>query len=1068
MVTTDALWFRLLGGFEVVGRDGPLPPELGGSRKARSLLKVLLLHRGAVVSHDEIGEALWGVAPPAKPRENIAVLASRLRAVLGEELVSRGAGGYRLCRTGSVAVQVDVEDAQRLVGDAEGALQAGDLAIALAAALQALTLIDRGPLLVEEPPSDWVLDARAQADGLARRGRCAAWTAALSLGDFRTARECARRAVEVDVLDEEAHRAYMTAAYLGGQTALALSDYDRLRRSLAHELGVAPDGETAALHGALLRGEPVELPRSLRISTVSCRGPLDPVFVGRAEELDRVADLWREALHGQGRLVLVSGEAGIGKSGFAEQAAAAACSSGALVLSARCFEAESSLFLQPVLEAVRGAVGLLSPEEIRAAAGLHGVALAQLLPDLACLLPSAPRVERDAEWERRRFFEALVGLLRGLARRQPVLLQLDDLHHAGASTVEFLHYLVRRLVAERLLVLATLRPDEETDALATLAAVADVVELGPLTDAAVAELAKLSGVPELAPRVVERARGHPLFAVELLRSAVRDRAMPVEEVPASLRSAVLARARRLGPEIEELLHAAAVFGTGGPLEQLAGLLHLPVAEVARRAQRAAAARLLVDSALGWEFSHELVRDIFYLSAPGALRDVLHREAARILSDRPEAAAAHHMAAREWRLAATAYAEAARQAARGMAYREAVALFDMALGCSYSEDDGTQAARLRLERGDLRAQLGESGGARNDHTSVLDLAVAVGDDKLEAAAVQRLAWSAYHARDLTVAAELAECAATAGDRPAALTLTGRLRHAMGDLDGAVRALRNAIVAVEAAGAALDPVSAPRARMYLGGVLLDRCQYREALQVLRRARRDSRTAGAMRPMLGTLAYSGTARLALGDPAGALAELKLMARLAEELGCRPCRPRALIELARVWAELGDLEEALRLLGTAQEALLGLPPALDRELRLDALLAAAGANADAGDVAGATRRLEKAESLLNADVTYRWRYRLEYLAVLTKIDVSAAPRLLCAATEQGSKQFVCLALGALGRRHDAAALARDIDARTLLTRVAPTVEALATVDLISAQLPASLRDQYVDRARARLGAGR
>lgn len=1067
-MTSDALHVRVLGSFEVVGQDGALLADLGGSRKARSLLKLLLLHRGRIVPHDVIIDALWGASPPAKPHGNIAALVSRLRSVLGGELLSRGAGGYCLRRTGPVRVRVDVEDAEGLVVEAERDLRAGELSIALAAALQALSLLDRGRLLAEEPPRDWVLEMRAQVEGLARRGRRAAWTAALGLGDWPAARECARRTVDVDVFDEEAHRAYMTAAHLAGQTASALADYERLRRSLADELGVTPDAETAALHVALLRGETLSVPSMTSADTGSRAPSLDPVFVGRAAELDRVADVWRDVLRGQGRLLLVSGEAGMGKSRFAQQAAATASASGALVLACRCYEVESSLFLQPVLDALRSAATLLPPEVIRAAAGVHGSALVQLLPDLSPVLPWAPRLRGDLEWERRRLFDAVVALFRGLARHQPVVLLVDDLHHAGASTVELLHYLLRRLGRERVLVLATLRSEEGTAALITLAEVCDVVELGPLTDAAVAQLAERMGVPAVAAGVVERARGHPLFAVELLRSARTAGALAHDEVPVSLRSAVHARARRSGSHVEELLHAAAVLGTATRLDDLAALLHLDLAEVTRRAHRAGEARLLVELGPGWEFSHDLVRDVFYASTPGPLRAALHREAARVLAQRPEAAAAHHMAVRDWRLAAAAYAEAARQAATGMAYREAVALLEVALQATSYDGDVTEAARLRLERGRLRAQLGESDGAREDYANVLQIAIAADDEQLEATAIERLAWSAYHARDFDRASELADRAAAAGrGRPGALTLAGRLRHASGDLDGAVRALGEAIAAVDAGAEVDDPATAPMARVYLGGVLVDRDQYGDALRLLDRARRECRRAGALQPMLAALGHLGGARLALGDPAGALTELERMARLAHELGCRPCRPRALTELARVWIELGDPQHALTLAASAEEEAVGLPTALHNELRLDALLAAAAGTADAGDLAGARRRLDEAEDLLDAEVTHRWRYRLEHLAVLTKVDASAAPRLLATARERGSKRFVCLALGALGHHAQAATLARDIDARMLLTRVAAPAEALATVDLIGAQLPAPLRDRYVARARARVAAG-
>jgi CheY-like chemotaxis protein len=151
---------------------------------------------------------------------------------------------------------------------------------------------------------------------------------------------------------------------------------------------------------------------------------------------------------------------------------------------ARCYEAERSLFLQPVAEAVRAAALALPPARLPAAAGESAGTLAELVPELRRLL-DLPAYERaPAELERRRSFEAVTAFVRGLAAQQPLLLALDDLHQAGASTLELLHFLLRRLAGDRLLVVATVRAEEGADALAALADVGRVLDLGPLPAAA--------------------------------------------------------------------------------------------------------------------------------------------------------------------------------------------------------------------------------------------------------------------------------------------------------------------------------------------------------------------------------------------------------------------------------------------------------------------------------------------------------------------------------------------------------------------------------------------------------
>jgi AAA ATPase domain len=211
---------------------------------------------------------------------------------------------------------------------------------------------------------------------------------------------------------------------------------------------------------------------------------VDGAFVGREAELADLTRAWEAAVARRPGLVLVAGEAGIGKTRLVGRWPSWPGPPGGLVVQARCYEAERSLFLQPVAEAVRAAALALPPARLPAAAGESAGTLAELVPELRRLL-DLPAYERaPAELERRRSFEAVTAFVRGLAAQQPLLLALDDLHQAGASTLELLHFLLRRLAGDRLLVVATVRAEEGADALAALADVGRVLELGPLPAAA--------------------------------------------------------------------------------------------------------------------------------------------------------------------------------------------------------------------------------------------------------------------------------------------------------------------------------------------------------------------------------------------------------------------------------------------------------------------------------------------------------------------------------------------------------------------------------------------------------
>jgi DNA-binding SARP family transcriptional activator len=310
---------RVLGVLDVAVDGHEVAPIELASRKGRTLLRLLLARRGAVVPTEVLVEALWGGRPPADPDANLATLVSRLRAVLGPDAIAGDRQGWRFVAGGRV--EVDLDEAERLAGEAEARL-AGEPALALAAAERALDLLGRGPFLADEPDADWALPPRREAERLTARARRLARDAALALADHVRALDHARAATTADPLDEAAWRAFMTAQVAAGAPAAALATYERLRATLADELGTDPAPETQALHLSILRGAPA--------------APNDGGFVGREGELGDLAGAWAEAVGGRPGLVLIGGEAGIGKTRLAQAVAELAGATGGLVAQARC------------------------------------------------------------------------------------------------------------------------------------------------------------------------------------------------------------------------------------------------------------------------------------------------------------------------------------------------------------------------------------------------------------------------------------------------------------------------------------------------------------------------------------------------------------------------------------------------------------------------------------------------------------------------------------------------------------------------------------------------------------
>jgi DNA-binding SARP family transcriptional activator len=717
---------RLAGSFRVV-RDGTeLTDGEIGSRKSRTLLKLLAVRRPGLVPADQIIEVLWPAGPPAAPEQNVATLVSRLRAALGADLIQGGRTGYRLAGVNAV---VDLDEAAGFCAAAEGKLDRAP-AVARAAAERALRLLAAGTALGEEPYAEWAGPAREQLRELLRRARLAAAEAALATGEPRLAAGYAETAIAADPLDETAHRWYMSAAAAAGEQARALTVYEALRRRLGEELGTDPAPPTRELHLAILREQGGAPPASSRQAGGHQAAR---ALAGRDHELEVLREAWHAAASGEPELVTITGEAGIGKTALAEALAAEAAGDGGTVLRTRCYETERSLFLQPVVEAIAPVVASTPAATLRQLLGEHATAAAALLPEAAAILGPPPPGRGSVEMERRRAFEAVRAFLRGLAERRPVLLVVDDLQYAGQSTVELIHFLGREQPGTRLMVVATVRAENDAETGAALDPVARRIELGPLGPAAVRELAQAAGQGELAGPILERTRGHTLFVVEVLRALASGQS----GVPASLRTAVQARVRRAGPPVETLLRAAALLGATVDPQTLAILLDLAPAAALELCGAALEARLLVVSGRDFEFANDLIREVLYATTPEPARLAHHRRAAEILTGQPESLARHAAAAGEWLRAARAWLRAGEDAMGRYAASDAVALATLALEAAERAGDAEAAARALVLRGRALEGTGAHAAALADLTRGADGARAAGDRRLEMLALRQL-------------------------------------------------------------------------------------------------------------------------------------------------------------------------------------------------------------------------------------------------------------------------------------------------------------------------------------------
>jgi DNA-binding SARP family transcriptional activator len=915
-----------------------------GARKARTLLKVLALARGRPVSVDRLVDCLWPAEPPARPAAEVAVLVSRLRAVLGADRIVRSDAGY-----GLRANWLDLDALAELTEEASRRLAAGSSALARAAAAGALAL-DRGPLLADEPDAPWAEVDRAAATRLLSQARHTAALAALAAGDPPAAAELAERLLDHDPYDEAALRTLMAAHASAGRPASALAAYARARARLGEDLGVDPSPDTEAVHTAILREQPVP---GIVIGPTSPYPPAttgEAGLPGRDGELAALDAALERAAAGGLEIVAVEGEAGIGKSRLLSVWADRARAAGCTVLAGRCDELERSLPLEALVDALARHLQAVGPEEAARLLGPDGPTLGSVLGRGAAAgetgLPATTvGALADPATGRALLFDALLAVFARAALGAPVVLLLDDAHLAGASTLDWLRFASHRGSALHILVVAARRPEEGLPIPATAR-----ITLGPLDlDAAEAVVG-----PQRAAALHARSGGHPLFLVEL--AAVEG----AEELPASIREAVSARCDLAGPAAATTMRTAAVIGPEVDLDLLAGVLRLPPAELLDHLEEGVRRRLLVESGSAFAFRHELVREALVAGASASRRALVHREAGRVLAARPRPdpleVAYHARLGGDDERAATALCEAARLASERHDHAEAERRLDQAIALRDAPEPRLQRARVRIMRQDFAGAAEDAGVA---------LGQGGGAPALEAAG-----WAAYYRRDMEGGRRLADDGAALAEDPdiraSCLSLGGYVRMMSGDLQGAEARLEQAAALAEGPAAVVAAAFMGALRVYQG-------RARDGLELLRPAT----LPGAPNPALfGFRARAQTAyALALLGRAGeALVAFDDLGADVERRGVD--RYVSMVGNFRGWIlrSLGACSEADE---TNQRALeMAASRTEDERYRIEpmahSLLDLAEGRLRAGELDAARAYLARVEPLQQVAHALRWRHQL------------------------------------------------------------------------------------------------
>lgn len=737
----------LLGDFSLSVNTIAVPITSG---RLQALLAYLALNRGGPQPRQRLAALLWPESSQMQAQTNLRTLLHRLQTVLPNLDQLLEIDVQKIAWHAQAHLTLDVaafEDAIRV------AAQPSIDDVEVGKTLEQAVMCYSGDFL-PECHDEWILTERERLHTLLYTVLERLINFLEQHREYEKSIGYAQRLLRLDTLNETAYLKLMRLQALNGDRASALRTFHICSKVLRAELGIMPGPQLQEAYEQLLH-----IKSDAESSSESHLSEQRIPLIGRKQEWKRLQTAWQVTTTGRSRIVVLTGEAGIGKSRLAEEMVRWASRQGIIAIASSCYLSEGGLAYAPVISwlrtyPIRSNRGRLS-NETRAE-------LSRLLPELLVEYPTITRPgPLEQSWQRQHFFEALASVM--LLGNQPLLLLLDDLQWCPSDTLEWLHFLLRYNHRSRLMLLATMRTEEVHTETPLVELLNELQQGGRLTEIALTPLSEDEAgelgshmlgrtlTPAEAATLYTETEGNPFFVVEMLRGNliidIKAPGPPTPEVnlPPRVQAVIRRRLDHLTPESRAVLNVAAVIGRSFSFRLLLPATAISEDGLLNALDELWQRRLVREQeADTYDFTHDKLRVMTYTGMSASRKRMLHRRVAVALET--EAAlnlnlvsgqiAMHYEQGGLPLQAARFYKHAAVAAHHLYANEIAIDYYKRALALL---DEGTESAHLCDQLGEILHVLGRYDEARQYWKYALSF---IGSDQMARAGLYRKLGNAW--------------------------------------------------------------------------------------------------------------------------------------------------------------------------------------------------------------------------------------------------------------------------------------------------------------------------------------